>query len=96
MKLRNWAQVGLITCLAGPAFAQTAATTPAAEAKPVETIIVTGSSIRRQVETRCLIPVFDGAISARQWRDSLWDKFYTGAPQRQRQSVERYNIVKKA
>ena len=34
MKLRNWAQVGLMTCLAGPAFAQTAATTPAAEAKP--------------------------------------------------------------
>ncbi|MFN7674253.1 MAG: hypothetical protein ACK5OV_02420, partial [bacterium] len=54
MKLRNWAQVGLITCLAGPAFAQTAATTPAPEAKPVETIIVTGSSIRRQVENSAL------------------------------------------
>ena len=54
MKLRNWAQVGLITCLAGPAFAQTATTSPAEEAKPVETIIVTGSSIRRQVETSAL------------------------------------------
>ncbi|WP_395782297.1 TonB-dependent receptor domain-containing protein [Aquidulcibacter sp.] len=54
MKLRNWAQVGLMTCLAGPAFAQTVAATSAAEAKPVETIIVTGSSIRRQVETSAL------------------------------------------
>lgn len=54
MKLRNWAQVGLITCLAGPALAQTTAITPTPEAKPVETIIVTGSSIRRQVETSAL------------------------------------------
>lgn len=54
MKIRNWAQVGLVTFLAGPAFAQTAATTPVAEAKPVETVIVTGSSIRRQVETSSL------------------------------------------
>jgi hypothetical protein len=27
-------------------------------------------------------------------KDALWDRFYTGAPQRQRRSVERYNIVK--
>jgi hypothetical protein len=44
----------------------------------------------------CLIPVFDGAIFSQAWRDSLWDKFYTGAPARQRWSVERYSIVKRA
>ena len=27
--------------------------------------------------------------------DALWDRFYTGAPARQRQSVEQYNIVKR-
>ena len=28
--------------------------------------------------------------------DALWDKFYTAAPQRRRQSVEQYKIVKRA
>jgi hypothetical protein len=28
-----------------------------------------------------------------QWKDSLWDRFYMGAPGRQRQSVERYHPV---
>ena len=45
---------------------------------------------------RCLIPSFDGAILSNEWRDALWAKFYTGAPPRQRQSVERYSIVKRA
>jgi hypothetical protein len=45
---------------------------------------------------RCLIPGFDGALFSSAWRDALWAKFYTAAPQRQRQSVERYNIVKRA
>ena len=30
------------------------------------------------------------------WRDALWAKFYTEAPRRQRRSVERYSIVKRA
>ncbi|GBF56886.1 vitamin B12 transporter BtuB [Candidatus Phycosocius bacilliformis] len=54
MKLRNWAQVGLATCLAGPALAQNAPAPADTEVKSVETIIVTGSSIRRQVETSAL------------------------------------------
>jgi hypothetical protein len=29
---------------------------------------------------RCSVPSFGGAKSASQWRDSLWDKFYTGVP----------------
>jgi hypothetical protein len=33
---------------------------------------------------------------SRAWKEALWDRFYTGAPQRQRRSVERYNIVKRA
>jgi len=44
--------------------------------------------------SRCLIPDFDGASSAQAWKDALWDRFCTAAPARQRQSVERYNIVK--
>src|SRR5271168_362732 len=48
------------------------------------------------VWTRCLVPVFDGAYFSDPQKEALWDKFYTGAPQRQRRSVERYNIVKRA
>jgi hypothetical protein len=43
-----------------------------------------------------LIPGFDGAIFSMDWRDALWAKFYTEAPRRQRRSVERYSIVKRA
>jgi hypothetical protein len=46
--------------------------------------------------TSCLIPDFDGAVLSLSWREALWDRFFTGAPQRQRQSVERYSIVKRA
>jgi hypothetical protein len=42
---------------------------------------------------RCLIPGFDGALFSREWKDALWARFSTAAPQRQRRSVERYNIV---
>src|SRR5882757_2754277 len=45
---------------------------------------------------RCLIPGFDGADFSLAWRDALWARFFTAAPQRQRQSVERYSIVKRA
>ena len=45
---------------------------------------------------RCLIPDFDGALFSPQWRDALWARFFTAAPRRQRRSVERYNIVKRA
>jgi hypothetical protein len=45
---------------------------------------------------RCLVPAFDGAYFSREWKEALWARFYTGAPPRQRRSVERYNIVKRA
>ena len=45
---------------------------------------------------RCLVPVFDGAYFSRGWKEALWDRFYTGAPRRQRRFVERYSIVKRA
>jgi hypothetical protein len=45
---------------------------------------------------RCLIPDFDGAVFSREWKEALWAKFSTAAPQRLRQSVERYSIVKRA
>nr|WP_246712006.1 transposase [Phyllobacterium myrsinacearum] len=43
----------------------------------------------------CLVPAFDGALFDQKWKDALWVRFYTGAPARQRRSVERYNIVKR-
>ena len=45
---------------------------------------------------RCLIPGFDGAPLSPDSKDALWDRFFTAAPQRQRRSVERYSIVKRA
>ena len=47
-------------------------------------------------EPSCLIPGFDGATLSAEWKDALWDRFYTAAPQRLRQSVEQYRIVKRA
>jgi hypothetical protein len=43
-----------------------------------------------------LIPNFDGAILSSNWRDALWARFFTGAPQRQRRFVEQYKMVKRA
>lgn len=42
--------------------------------------------------SRCLIPGFDGAVFSHEWKDAPWARFSTVAPQRQRQSVERYSI----
>src|SRR5690606_32021463 len=42
---------------------------------------------------KCLVPDFDGALSMRQWKDALWDRYFTAAPARQRRCVERYKIV---
>src|ERR1700691_4723782 len=57
-----------------------------------------GPALQRQgpARARCLIPGFDGALFSREWKDALWDRFFTAAPQRQRQSVEQYKIVKRA
>ncbi len=46
--------------------------------------------------TMCLVPAFDGAFLSTAWKEALWGKFYTVAPPRQRRSIERYNIVKRA
>src|SRR6516165_11716013 len=46
--------------------------------------------------TRCLVPSFDGASLSHDSKEALWDKFYTAAPPRRRQSVEQYKIVKRA
>jgi hypothetical protein len=34
-----------------------------------------------------LIPAFDGAIFSLEWKEALWDRFFTVAPRRLRQSV---------
>jgi transposase len=51
---------------------------------------------RLSLTLRCFVPDFDGAFLSSDSKDALWDRFYTGAPRRQRRSVERYNIVKRA
>jgi len=38
--------------------------------------------LKRFVRTRCLVPAFDGAIFSLEWKEALWDKFYTAAPRR--------------
>ncbi len=45
---------------------------------------------------RCLVPEIDGALFSQVWKDALWDRYFTGAPARQRRSVEQYKIVKRA
>jgi hypothetical protein len=45
---------------------------------------------------RCLIPGFDGAMFSIEWKEALWARFFMEAPRRQRRSVERYSIVKRA
>jgi hypothetical protein len=40
--------------------------------------------------------MYDGTDSLAIDKDGTWGRFYTGAPRRQRWSVERYNIVKRA
>ena len=44
----------------------------------------------------CLVPEIDGALFSQVWKDALWDRYFTGAPARQRRSVEQYKIVKRA
>ena len=45
----------------------------------------------------CLVPNCNGVIEMPlEKREELWDRYYTGAPVRQRQFVERYNKVKRA
>ena len=36
----------------------------------------------------CLVPAFDGALFSIEWKEALWARFCTAAPQRRRQSVE--------
>jgi len=40
----------------------------------------------------CLVPGIDGALFSQQWKDALWARFSTGAPARQRQSVEQEGV----
>jgi hypothetical protein len=44
---------------------------------------------------RCLVPAFGGAYFSREWKEALWDRYCTGAPQRQRRSVEGGSAVQR-
>src|SRR5271155_4217222 len=48
-----------------------------------------GDSLTAQRALRCFVPDFDGAFLSSDSRDALWDRFYTGAPQRQSGCVPR-------
>ena len=37
-----------------------------------------------------MVPAIDGAYFSERQKEALWDRFFTGAPARRRQSVERY------
>ena len=44
---------------------------------------------------RCTVPCYNGTIDSSKEMKKLWDKYYTVAPQRQRQLVEQSKIVKR-
>jgi len=39
-----------------------------------------------------LVPAFDGALFIQEWKDALWDRFYTGAPKLGRKGI-RINAI---
>ncbi len=47
-----------------------------------------GNCLARAPVSRCFVPGFDGAIFSLGWKEALWDRFFTAAPQRQRRCVE--------
>ena len=63
------------------------------ELRPGDVVIMDNLSSHKR---DCLIPGFDGALFSQQWKEALWARYSTGAPQRLRQCVERYSIVKRA
>ncbi len=44
---------------------------------------------------KCAVSKYDGILSS-SFKESLWDKYYMGAPKQQRQFAEQYKIVKRA
>ena len=46
--------------------------------------------------SQCKVPWYNGAEISTETKEQLWAKYYTGAPERQRQCVERSIIVKRA
>jgi apoptosis-inducing factor 3 len=86
---------------------QAAALKPPSEFKPaakrqrdLETMAIVGAGAAgfaaADALRKCLVPAFDGASLSSDSKDALWARFFMGAPRRQRRSVERYNIVKRA
>jgi subtilisin family serine protease len=42
-------------------------------------------------DVRCLIPRFDGAIFSLEWKEALWDKYFTAAPRPRTPSEQQYS-----
>ena len=69
---------------------------------PGETILLSNgvwkeyNAIVRKDGYRCTVPCYTGAIESAKEREELWDKYYTGASEQLRQSVEQNKTVKRA
>ncbi|WP_341810758.1 hypothetical protein [Wolbachia endosymbiont (group A) of Campoletis raptor] len=46
-------------------------------------------------EAKCMVPESDGILSS-SFKESLWDRYYMGAPKQHRRFVEQYKIEKRA
>ena len=56
-----------------------------------ELMISSGSAQIYDPELRCLIPRFDGAIFSLEWKEALWDKYFTAAPRPRTPSEQQYS-----
>ncbi|WP_341810583.1 J domain-containing protein [Wolbachia endosymbiont (group A) of Campoletis raptor] len=50
---------------------------------------------QEEVHLRCMVPESDGILSS-SFKESLWDRYYMGAPKQHRRFVEQYKIEKRA
>src|SRR4051812_24051167 len=44
------------------------------------------------VRSRCLIPGSDGAVFSQVWKDALWARFSTAAPQRMNRTIKEATV----
>ena len=61
-------------------------------------LLALGNLINTALEglTRCTVPECDDTVSQHTWKEQIWNRYYTAAPERQRQFVAQYNAVKRA
>ncbi len=60
-----------------------------------ESNIVLSRRSKKKISVRCMVPESDGILSS-SFKESLWDRYYMGAPKQHRRFVEQYKIEKRA